>query len=237
MIQEFVNEFGVITDVQLNKLNKSMSIQIFDEDKTTLENAANDANLTASGKGDDVEAGMRKLTIMIRDMSKYTILIGVAAITSSIVIITAMAASVLESKFALQLAANVLIMDGIVNIICIAIQFYFFKLSYDKYCGTCHRCCESRYTQSINSQLIKQASQSGHGNNNNNGNNASFLQLKQLDRQGTVGIERVLSKDNLSTTENELAPQVEAQHQENGVMNEPNMAAANMKSFSSVHLE
>ena len=78
---------------------------------------------------------MRNLTIMIRDMSKYTISIGVAAITSNIVTIAAMAASILESKFALQLAANVLIMDGIVNIICIAIQFYFFKLSYDKYCG------------------------------------------------------------------------------------------------------
>ena len=245
MIAQFVNQFGVITDIELNKLNKTLSIQLVDGDEKGNAVAAG-TNLDKKTDNNDMNS-IEKLTLMIRDMSKYSILIGIASITSSCVMIWSILSAIFQSDILMNLLSPIILLDGIINIICLSFQFYFFKSKYNKYCGILRRCCESRYTRKINSNLSKQASIASK-------NNSSFLQLKKLDRQGTVGIERVLSKDasRSNVLTNTGNPNVGGNVQESNslatdrndkqstvdvIMNEPNLAVNNMNSFSEAHLE
>ena len=87
-----------------------------------------------------------------------------------------------------MIAANFTIIDGIINIICLTLQFYFGKKYYDICCSKLHKSCESRYTKNVNSRLQKSVAAQ---------NSLHILQLKTLDKQGTLGIDRIPTQKNL----------------------------------------
>ena len=100
LITAFVNQFGIITDVQLAQLNKSISIQIVDTDTAIHDQDDQDDE---NGVKEELELGdtpdnMRKLSLMIRDMSKYTILISLAAVSSFLMCILVIIGSVIDTS-------------------------------------------------------------------------------------------------------------------------------------------
>ena len=173
-----------VCDVQLAQLDKSISIQIVDTDTVINDqdgqkdqNDQNDIKEELELGLDDTPDNMRNLSLMIRDMSKYTILISVAAVSSFLMCILVIIGSVIDTIRALIIVANFTIIDGIINVICLTLQFYFSKKYYDICCSKLQKTCERRYTKNVNSRLQKsEAAQ----------NSSHILQLKTLYKRGTL---------------------------------------------------
>lgn len=121
-------------------------------------------------------SNMRKLGIMINLMSKYTILIIIANISSMIYGITLGISSVLTNDLHFRMISIILaIIDTTINVLCLYLQFNFNRKHYKLLCSKWHRLCESRYTQQVNMALIK-----NHEKTNDKKFNDTVLQLKRL---------------------------------------------------------
>ena len=234
LITSFIAQFGIITDIELSKLNKTLSIEL--TGLNTPENKAErqeDMNDEVDGKelekkDEEFEnegptpANMRKLSIMIRDMSKYTILVAIATLTSFIFFLVLIIGTAIGTHLSKMIVRNLNMIDGFINVICLTLQFYFSTHYYRKYCIKLHKLCESRYTKSVNLKLQESVDDEEH-----------CLQLKKLDRQGTIGIERVAThgiKRRRSANSNNANKDLNENKQQR-IMDEPNLATANMNSY------
>ena len=224
MIEAFVHQFGKISPMTLASLNKTVSIQInMDEDELVYaKDGKNDSNnnntnnntnnknnneveikynedTNSDEKKDEILAAgmttdarnvesMRNLSLMIRDMSKYTILIIAATITTVLILIFGIIVIFFPFRNATSVATIVIMLDPIINVICLYLQFYFSRNLYFCVCKKAHWYFESQYTKNINSTLKRIPTQD------------TILQLKKLDKQGSVAIERIKSQNHTKTT-------------------------------------
>ena len=230
MISTFVKHFGRVSTPQLAKLNKTVSIDIIGG--TDIGN--NNNNISDPDVNPDEDSGaekakekekeevenIRKLSLMIRDLSKYTILMGVAMLSSFIVTIFVVLTGVYSDNInIITLSTNFVIMDSVTNIICLYLQFHFNRRYYKKLCNKLNQICESRYTHEINAQLVKSTSTDN-----------SYLQLTKIDRQGTIGIER--KQDGIHDEKEDKTTDMNAADE-----NEPPKALADMRQFSHENLQ
>ena len=109
----------------------------------------------------DVEtvANMRYLTRLIQSMSRYTILISVAAGTTIIgTILTFSLMSLVfgfdgkKEMISTMVGSTNACCDALINMACLIFQFEFSKNVYFTICFKCHRMCEDRYTHQANKQ-------------------------------------------------------------------------------------
>ena len=109
---------------------------------------------------------MRYLTRLIKAMSKYTILILIAVVTSFGIFCIAVSIALLcfdnpdQNIVGFMISTMIFSIDAVVNAICLILQFEFSKKIYQKICFKCHRKCEDRYTTQANkhhkdAQLIR----------------------------------------------------------------------------------
>ena len=99
---------------------------------------------------------MRHLTRLVSDMSKYTILITIAIISTFISFLTvsliffAFDDNTRNNIFSFGIAKIIFSIDSLINCICLSFQFRSFKKDYLKFCNKFHRQCEDRYTNETN---------------------------------------------------------------------------------------
>ena len=157
VITVFIADFGMISQPQLAKLNKSMhSIMIVDD----IADGSSATGGTSTKTREDLELteyemNMRALSQLIGDMSKYTILITTAMVTSSIMIIIAMvitASSDVSSVWFFLIQS----FDNCVNSICLVLQFYYFKKHYSLCCNKIDIKCQHRITKQVNKRVATQ---------------------------------------------------------------------------------
>ena len=104
----------------------------------------------------EMVTSMRQLTRLISDMSKYTILVILAIISTfiSVVLVASVSNSIgyegRDRIFSLEYAGVIYGCDVVVNCICLTLQFKAFKSNYLCLCNICHRKCENRYTNQTN---------------------------------------------------------------------------------------
>lgn len=227
MITSFVDQFGVISNVQLSKLNKTVSIQLHME-----EDASNPKDIVIDNDGTGAETeSMRKLSLMIRDMSKYTILICVATVSTSVLMIFFILCVSKAFRLARRVTAIFIVIDGIVNCLCLYLQYHINRKTYHKLCIKLHKYCELRYTKDINTTLRK---------------HDTLLKIKKLDDKGTVGIERIATMDKIDLQSAQMASNLtdivnqNSEEQDgdtnNAAKNSRQKAFADMRSFSQTHL-
>ena len=114
-------------------------------------NLSNDDNTT---NGQVTIQNMRHLTRLISDMSKYTILVLFALISSFVFIILMIFVRIIveNNNYFSLLARLIESFDCLVNCICLVLQFEFSKKYYKILCAKCHTKCEDRYTERTNKQ-------------------------------------------------------------------------------------
>ena len=101
-------------------------------------------------------SNMRYLTRLMSDMTKYTILV-VCAILSTFVIalyliVTFEIVDIRMNNTSQIAVMNVLCcIDNCINCLCLYLQYKFSIKYYKKICHGCHRRCEDRYTRTVNS--------------------------------------------------------------------------------------
>ena len=168
VIQHCINQFGNLTPPQLDKLNKSLTVDatLNDLSFVTMDAGSKNTDININGKAgagttdrtvvagiDDKDVdNLRSLTRLISDMSKYTILVAFASVSTFIfAILLIMVVVVIGVQ--IEAAFMVLFMiDSVVNTTCLVFQFEFYKKSYFKFCGKCHKLCETRYTEKANNK-------------------------------------------------------------------------------------
>lgn len=175
VIQHCVNNFGALTQPQLNKLNQSVSVNYSIEDNpdNRLDHSTSNEN-TGIKISDENMDNLKSLVRLINDMSKYTILVGVATFSTFLFAVSCVIiAQGLGISFAVPFGFFFLI-DTVINTICLVLQFEYYKKHYFYLCGKIHRMCEDRYTRKTNAKNIQ----------NNNG-----YKLQRL-KTGEIGIGR-----------------------------------------------
>ena len=259
MITTFVDQFGKITTVQLAAITKSVSIQIMEEetginpsDGVNKAPELGDGNVVQSigidgmeevkvdGKNESTD-NIRKLSLMIRDMSKYTILVSIATCSSLLLMLFFLLVGANAFDYAAQMAVILTIIDGIVNNSCLYLQFYFSRKAYRRFCISLTKYCESRYTKDINHKLKK---------------GETLLKLSKLDEKGTLVIEKIYpdqpangdangdanggannGDDNERKEEEKNDGQTNNQQANENDANKRAKAFADMRSFSQHHLD
>ena len=104
----------------------------------------------------EMVTSMRQLTRLISDMSKYTILVIFAIISTfiSVILVVFVSNSIgyegRDRIFSIEYAGIIYGFDVVVNCICLTLQFKAFKSNYLCLCNICHRKCENRYTNQTN---------------------------------------------------------------------------------------
>ena len=180
VIRHCVNNFGELTQPQLNKLNMSRSVSLDTSleqpaavkvDFDTIDNDNNGNTKNGSVSNENMQS-LRSLVRLIGDMSKYTILVTFATISTflfavSIVLVNSLVGASFPPPFGLLFS-----IDSAVNTACLVLQFEFYKKRYRFICSKPHTLCEDRYTRETNEE----------NKNNNNG-----YQLKRL-QSGEIGI-------------------------------------------------
>ena len=169
VINAFLDEFGTVnlTHRQLSRMNKSVSM-------TSLITDFGD-DLADGDK--DLFNNMRSLTRLINDMSKYTILISIAIISSFFTAIVMTTLSFNDNTEFLWMQGG-LLLDATVNCMCLLLQFEFAKGYYKRICGPLHIKCEDRYTKRANKQ---------HINSTGDDNNIVGFKLERL-QTGEIGL-------------------------------------------------
>ena len=169
IIAIFVRNFGIVTQPQLAKLNQSVSVPIeeqfekgtdfgtLDVDKGDSNNNNNNNNNNNSGGDSGLSdeqfiekiKDMKSMSKLIGDMSKYTILVGIAIISTFILAI--------GTSIVLQLKNGgdiwfipVFLLDNCINCCCLVLQFEVCKSDYIFCCQNNHKLCEDRYTKRVN---------------------------------------------------------------------------------------
>ena len=147
----------------------------------------------ADGDMTEEAKDMQKLSLMIRDMSKYSILISFGMISTFIIAIITLIYGARESidsklvenkndEMTFYLFTNIFVLiDSGINTLCLCLQFNFNRNYYFQLCGGLHKYCESRYTTDINNDLKRSTT---------NVTDHTFLQIGKIDRQGTIGVRR-----------------------------------------------
>ena len=133
-----------------------MSIEILEEDG---DGAVNQGGLSNTEENKQVVTNMRFLTRLISDMSKYTILIAFAMVSSFIFILLLFVfVSFIDANFLVRQKYGIIALsiDNLVNSICLVLQFDFFKKVYKVICNKCHVKCEDRYTNETNKHNVNQ---------------------------------------------------------------------------------
>ena len=159
VILHCINQFGCLTAPQLAKLNKSLSIDatLTDFDTISDENGKNANGAASSGVDNKDVDNLRSLTRLISDMSKYTILVAVASVSTflfSVVLMICVLIIGIEAEAAFMV---LFMIDSAVNTTCLVFQFEFYKKRYFVFCGICHKLCETRYTEKANNKNKKAA--------------------------------------------------------------------------------
>ena len=193
VIQHCVSNFGVLTQPQLNKLNKSVTASR----NTSVDPYLPDASGGVLGSGNKQSGGdfatfdtdkadgggdishesmdnLKSLVRLISDMSKYTILVSIAICSTFLLAaeLPIMISGFNEDRF--PYVAILFMIDSVINTICLVLQFVFYKKEYYCFCGKIHSLCEDRYTKKTNQE----------NKDKNNG-----YKLKRLE-SGEIGIVR-----------------------------------------------
>ena len=103
-----------------------------------------------------VTTNMRYLTKLINDMSKYTILVSMAIISSFLfqLLVFLFVELINGTELVIQKYEMIpLIIDSLINCICLILQFDSYKKYYNIICIKCHLKCQNRYTNKTNMKM------------------------------------------------------------------------------------
>ena len=158
VINHCINNFGILTQPQLTALNKSVSIefelQLNDDGTNGIHGGAASAAAPVAVESENVD-NLRSLTRLISDMSKYTILVTISIISTTIFAILLTLFGVIIDPDNIGLIIMFFLIDTFVNTICLILQFEISKKYYFLICGKSHALCEDRYTQRTNKKNLK----------------------------------------------------------------------------------
>ena len=146
----------MLYSASVNSIPKDVDVASGDFDFTDDVVVGNGHGLGDLSNENEMVTSMRQLTRLISDMSKYTILVIFAIISTfiSVVLVASVTNSIgyegRDRIFALEYAGTIYGFDIIVNCICLSLQFKAFKSNYLCLCNICHRKCENRYTNQTN---------------------------------------------------------------------------------------
>ena len=150
------------------------------------------ADVNVSLEEKEAVSHMRTLTLIISDMSKYSILITIAILSTFIVYFIGFILSNTISYYRNNRIIGIMTqsIDNIINCICLILQYKFARNKYKFLCNRCHLKCENRYTNDTNQKLASDANNENElvrltsgqlglqsvnnynvNNNNNNNNN------------------------------------------------------------------
>ena len=174
VINDFLKEFGALSGDALNKLNKQLSEAYATGQMESIKTNSDDNNNNDNNNDNNNNNGeMFDLNRIISDMTRFSILIGVAAVSTVLIMIILVILSSLKT-LSIYFAPLTLI-DVIVNNICLILQFKMSRKFYKKFCICFIDKCQERQTKQINESISKM-------------NLMSSVSLKRLD-SGDIGLE------------------------------------------------
>lgn len=140
-----------------------------------------------SDKFDESELNVRSLGRLIRDMSKYTTLVCIAVFTTFVLVLIVILRVIIsaENDILRSIMFTFLLIDTIINNICLTLQFRFANNIYFKYFNICQNRFESSLTNKINQNVAIRAKSVDNVNLNQTSN--VFVQ-RQKTSDGTTQI-------------------------------------------------
>ena len=151
VIGDFLLQFGAVSGETMIELNIQVSAALETED--------NEVDFKADGNNNDnsdnkkgLDENMVLLNNIIAEMIKYTILIGVA-MTSTTIVSLSVPVTISSNSVPIVYIAFFATNDGLINGICLLLQFKVARKFYKCLCKICIKKCQERQTIQINKNI------------------------------------------------------------------------------------